>query len=94
MTVPADTAVSLAELFDRHASLVIDADTYQTNPQLREVADRIMGHAGLTAQDVAKDGLTVYRTYAVLTVWDNTPDGKPIIRGGSRVKRIVTVDLP
>lgn len=93
MAVATDERASLAEIFDKHASLTIDALAYQTNPMLRECADRVMAAAGLTAKDVAREGVTIYRHHAVITAWENTSDGSPIFRDEARVRRIVTVDF-
>jgi hypothetical protein len=94
-----ELTAKLSNLFDRHAKLVIDDWTYQHNPILKDVADRLFALAGLTANDVKKAGVEVYRTYAVITAFDRTEDGKRIIHrnragdAGEMDHRLIVVDL-
>jgi hypothetical protein len=94
-----DSTATLSDLFDRHAKLVIDHWTYQANPILKDAADQLFALAGLTAKDVKKAGVEVYRTYAVITAFDRTEDGQRIIHnnqagdGGEHAHRLIVVDL-
>jgi hypothetical protein len=83
--------LSIAEVFDRHASFIIDTDAYQTNPMLHEVADRIFAKAGLMSSDVTRDGVIVYRDHAVISTFEKTADGERIMRDGALVRRTVSV---
>lgn len=84
---------TLAELFDRHASLVIDYGAYQTNPELKALAKRICEIGGIEVSLVMKSGLRIYRTYALVDVRETTSDGKTFLRGDEIAWRTVSVDL-
>lgn len=99
-----ELTANLTDLFDQHAKLVIDDWTYNHNPILKDVADRLFALAGVTAKDVKKAGVEIYRTYAVITAFDVTEDGKRIINRvrdenvegdvtGVHAHRLIVVDL-
>lgn len=83
---------SLVDLFDQHATLHIDDWAYQQNPILQEAADRLAALAGLTAADVTKAGITMYRTHAAIEVFERTADGTRIIHNGVPQSRTVIVE--
>lgn len=81
------------DLFDYHASFLIDQSVYQTNPELRQVADIILGWMNVAPGDVTGKGMTVYRTRAVVEIWLKTQAGERYQVGGEWARRTIGIDF-
>ncbi len=89
----ADDIEAIRALVDRYSSVHVDDMGYRTNPDLRELVDRVCEVAGIKAHDVTKDGVTVWRDHATLVVFDLTSAGEKYIRDGEMARRTVSVSF-
>lgn len=75
------------DLFVRYATIVIDGDTYQTNSDLRALADRIAAAAGIEPRMLTRSGMTVWRDHTVAEVFETDNTGNTYMRAGAMARR-------